>query len=92
MSSPVSHVLFTVSALDNLDHNPSSATSKESFHGTSISLFQFPTTCNEGKLQAPAKINFTAKKLVRLPDSYTIVPAIVMKKKMLQFPSLRIAH
>jgi len=28
------------STVDNIDHNPSSATSKESFHGTGISLFQ----------------------------------------------------
>ena len=36
------HGLFIVGVLDNLDHNPSNATSKESFHGTGISL-QFPT-------------------------------------------------
>ena len=30
--------LFTVGALDKLDHNPSSTTSKSSFHGTGISL------------------------------------------------------
>jgi len=42
------HGLFTVGTLDNLDHNPSSTTSKESFHRTGISLFQFPTTCNVG--------------------------------------------
>jgi hypothetical protein len=35
--------LFTVGALDNLDHNPSSTTSEGSFHGTGISVFQFPT-------------------------------------------------
>ena len=35
--------LFTVGALDNCDHNPTSATAHDSFHGTSISLFQFPT-------------------------------------------------
>ena len=35
--------LFTVGSLDNLDHNPSSTTSQSSFHGTGISLFQFPT-------------------------------------------------
>ena len=28
--------LFTVGALDNLDHNPSSTTAKDSFHGTGI--------------------------------------------------------
>ena len=33
--------LFTVGALDNLDHNPNSTTSQSSFHGTGISMFQF---------------------------------------------------
>ena len=34
--------LFTVGAIDNLDHNPSSTTAQGLFHGTGISLFQFP--------------------------------------------------
>ena len=32
--------VFTTAAIDNIDHNPSSSTSKNYFHGTSISLFQ----------------------------------------------------
>ena len=35
--------IFSVGALDNIDHNPSSTTSASSFHGTGISIFQFPT-------------------------------------------------
>lgn len=31
--------VFTTAAVDNIDHNPSSTTAKESFHGTGISLF-----------------------------------------------------
>ena len=34
------HGHFTVGALDNLDHNPSSTTATDAFHGTAISLFQ----------------------------------------------------
>ena len=34
--------LFTCAAIDNIDHNSSSSTSKSSIHGTSISLFQYP--------------------------------------------------
>ena len=33
------HRRFTVDALDNLDHNPSSTSAKGSLHGTNISLF-----------------------------------------------------
>ena len=41
--------MFTIGAVDNIDHNPSSTTAKDSFHGTSISLMQEvsnePDTC-----------------------------------------------
>ena len=40
--------LFSVAALDNIDHNPSSTTASSSFHGTSISIFQFPTQDKPG--------------------------------------------
>lgn len=43
--------LFTVGALDNLDHNPSSTTATGSFHGTAISLFQSPTSLKMGHPQ-----------------------------------------
>ena len=32
--------LFTIGAVDKIDHNRSSATAKDSFHGTGISLMQ----------------------------------------------------
>ena len=38
---------FTLAADDNIDHNPSSATAKSSFHGTGISLFQNCESLNE---------------------------------------------
>ena len=31
--------LFTISAMDNIDHNPTATTATTSFHGTSISVF-----------------------------------------------------
>ena len=34
--------LFTTGAVDNVDHNPSSATAKDSFHGTGVLLVQHP--------------------------------------------------
>ena len=34
--------LFTTAAIDNLDHNPTSTTAQDSFHGTGISIFQHP--------------------------------------------------
>ena len=43
-----------IGTLDNLDHNSSSTTAKDSFHGTGISLFQFPTQLNAGNPQVAA--------------------------------------
>ena len=39
--------VFTTSAYDNLDHNPTATTSTESFHGTDISMFQHPSVENK---------------------------------------------
>ncbi|CAB4040991.1 Hypothetical predicted protein, partial [Paramuricea clavata] len=36
--------LFTTGAVDNIDHNPSSTTAQDSFHGIGISLFQHTTS------------------------------------------------
>ena len=41
--------LFTTAAVDNIDHNPSSTTATDSFHGTGMSMFQHPTAENEGQ-------------------------------------------
>ena len=32
--------VFTAATIDNLDHNPNSATAESFFHGTTISVFQ----------------------------------------------------
>ena len=40
-SPPLRKTLYTTSAVDNIDHNPSATTAKDSFHGTGISLYQF---------------------------------------------------
>ena len=56
-------------ALDHLDHNPSSTTTTDSFHGTSISLFQIKMS------ELPAS---SAQKYHQLSDDYTTVPAVVL--------------
>ena len=88
----MSHGLFTVGALDNLDHNPSSTTAKDSFHGTGISLFQFPTKLSTGypRAQPTLKLLTTAKRN-KLPESYTTVPAVVFKKESTAVPDVSIS-
>ena len=73
--------LFTIGALDNLDHNPSSTTAKGSFHGTAISLFQSPTRSKMGHLQDEICLaSLEARKKHVLPDNFTVVPAVALKK------------
>ena len=63
--------LFTTSAMDNIDHNPSATTSTTSFHGTSISLFQHPTSTNEGEQPEKLEVSGVMVKTVpELPDYY----------------------
>ena len=64
--------IFTTSAVDNLDHNPTSTSALGSFHGTSISLFQHPDNCEQGRKQELNKTPFDrSKKLHKLPTNYT---------------------
>lgn len=67
--------LFTTGALDNIDHNPSATTAKSSFHGTGISLFQHPTSSEDGEQRELPHIAGTpaTKKVPPLPESYTNV-------------------
>ena len=78
--------LFTVGALDNLDHNPSSTTSVNSFHGTGISLFQFPTRNDPGESRQPVTIPPSGHKH-SLPDYYACVPAVALTTAAIAVPS-----
>ena len=73
--------LITVGALDNLDHNPSSTTSQSSFHGTGISMFQFPSPNKPGECRRPVTVPPSVSgKHVQLPEIYTTLPAVAMAK------------
>jgi hypothetical protein len=79
--------LFTVGALDNLDHNPSSTTAKTSFHGTGISLFQFPTKNNHGEVRPSVTVPPSGNRKLILPEMYTSVPAVALKTSTVGVPS-----
>ena len=68
--------LFTTSALDNIDHNPSSTTATGSLHGTGISLFQHPTPDNPGQERefTPTIAFESTKSITPLPQDYSSVP------------------
>ena len=78
--------LFTSGAFDNLDHNPSSTTSSDSFHGTGISLFQFPTRNDPGENRPPVILPPSGDKH-SLPDDYACVPSVALTTSAIAVPS-----
>lgn len=81
--------IFTVGALDNLDHNPSSTTAKSSFHGTGISLFQFPTRSYKGESRPTVTVPPKGNKVVDLPIDYTVIQPASLQKSSLCVPESR---
>ena len=75
--------LFTTAAIDNIDHNPSSTTAQDSFHGTGISLFQHPRRGASGveRTTMTALDNSHKRGLDKQPQSYTDVPPVTLSKK-----------
>ena len=68
--------LFTTGSVDNIDHNPSSRTAKDSFHGTAISLTEHPTNDFDGFDRNRALINPDLprrKTVCNLPEAYTAI-------------------
>ena len=78
--------LFTVGALDNLDHNPSATTATTSFHGTGISTFQFPSTREPGVIREPVTLPPSRAHTHSPPDHYASVPAVSLKSTGVQVP------
>ncbi|XP_014664507.1 PREDICTED: uncharacterized protein LOC106806883 [Priapulus caudatus] len=78
--------LFTTAAVDNIDHNPSSTSAYDSFHGTGISLFQHPDDAFTG-VQRNVATNpdntqrSPKRKPAQLPDTYTNVPPVSMLRQ-----------
>ena len=73
--------VFTTSAVDNIDHNPTATTSKSSFHGTSISLFQHEHST--GIPQEKLVLSDTKqRKIPLLPDSFTNIQPASRNKEM----------
>ena len=89
--------LFTIAAIDNIDHNHStdhSTSAQGSFHGTSISVFQhFQNESNGVERLAMTTSDqeyshASRVKLEKLPHSYTNVPPVAMSKKDPILPKL----
>ena len=87
--------VFTTAAVDNIDHNPSATTSKDSFHGTAISLIQHPSYTGEGVNQsivvALESGDAWCKTVAPLPDYHTDVPPVTSSIKKSPVPAAGVA-
>ena len=89
-STKIHRNVFTTSAIENIDHNPSLKTPKGSFHGTAISLLQHPNFTGEGVDRSIAIVGgskYASSKMVgRLPHYYTAVPPVTTNMNNLYVP------
>ena len=62
---------------------------QNSFHGTGISMFQFPSLNKPGECRPPFTVPPSASgKHVQLPDIYTTFPAVSMAKSNTAVPEV----
>lgn len=80
--------MFTTAAVNNINHSPSATTSKDSFHGTGISLVQHPICADDGIDRSIAKSRDHAgsKAVDHLPDYYTQVTPVDSRIKWSAIP------
>ncbi|CAC5423003.1 unnamed protein product [Mytilus coruscus] len=82
--------LFTLAAVDNIDHNPSATSAKSSFHGTGISLFQNTQRDNQGAPRPKIDIDHTTNIRIteELPESYAVVKPVSVWPKNPEVPEI----
>ena len=69
-----------MAAIDNIDHNPSSSTAQASFHGTSISIFQYPKKSEIQPCFEYHTPDISYQGMPTLPESYTqLLPTKYLK-------------
>ena len=79
--------IFSVGALDNIDHNTSSTTSVSSFHGTGISVFQFPTESVPGEIRPPLVVPPPETEHQELLENYATVPTVALNTSSVSVPA-----
>ena len=80
--------LFTLGAVDNLDHNLTSTMSTTSFLGTAISLYQPHVEQDEGQSQVIKNDNNTGKTIKSLPLSYMNIQPVSESAKEHKVPAV----
>ena len=72
----LSQNVFTTAAIDNIDHNSSSTTAQDSFHGSSVSVIQHPDSPLPPLSLPLSDVTWSRKITSRSPDTYTSTPAM----------------
>lgn len=84
--------LFITAATDNIDHNPSSTTSLDSFHGTAISLIQHPSSDNLGNERPTPTFDSTkrndSKQIAELPKLFKDVLPVTINTNKFSVPEV----
>ena len=81
--------LFAIAAVDNIDHNPSSTTAKDSFHRTGISLMQHQLQSFRGydrDWDIIGSLRSSTQSVSFLPSAYTSIPPAAIKTKQFTAP------
>lgn len=75
--------------MDNIDHDPTATSAQGSFHRMCISLLLHADNENRGTEQRSVNsISRPDKKVAKLPDSYTIAPAVTVTKRQHPVPEV----
>lgn len=71
--------------MGNIDQNPTNTTAITSIHGTSMSLFQYPTQVNEGEKREPFQIRDLSvkKKFRNIPKSLQTSARLRLQAKII---------
>ena len=90
---PLGAQLFTTAAVDNIDHNPGSTTSFDSFHGTGIYLVQHAVNQQERSMHSLniTQVDGHSKTIKSLPQSYTNIAPVHSLHKDIVAPDLKLS-
>ena len=81
--------VFTTHATDNINHDPSSRSSRDSFHGTAVTATQHLIKVNDGQIRTPSPfVRSSGLPVEKLPSDYTTVQRFALAKKDLYAKSL----
>lgn len=81
-------------ARDNLDYDPSATTAVTvgSFHGTGISIIQFPSAEHPGTPHKLQLVDGDDKTSLILPEKYTVVPSLLLESSRNLVPERKIMY